>query len=175
MGNPSTSTASKVQMPMSHMLARWGLCLVGTVLSIYALYVETSKESNPDYTAMCDIGKSISCSKVFTSKYGRGFGIVGSILGERHILNQPNSIFGILFYILQVVIGQTHTLSATNFLIMTSILSNFGSVYLAYILVVVLEDACLVCISTYIVNALLLAVNILKWTHLRRTLTKKAE
>ena len=58
---------------------------------------------------------------------------------------------------------------------MTSILANLGSVYLGYILYFILEDACIVCISTYIVNALLLGVNILKWTYLKRNLSKKKE
>ncbi|XP_033628231.1 vitamin K epoxide reductase complex subunit 1-like protein 1 [Asterias rubens] len=171
----TASSTSRIRIPRSHMLSSWVLCALGIVLSVYALYVETSKESNPDFTAMCDIGQSVSCSKVFTSRYGRGFGIIGRVLGEHHILNQPNSIFGILFYFLQVLIGQIHTLSACNFLIMTSILANLGSVYLGYILYFILEDACIVCISTYIVNALLLGVNILKWTYLKRNLSKKKE
>ncbi|XP_022107375.1 vitamin K epoxide reductase complex subunit 1-like protein 1 [Acanthaster planci] len=177
MGNPNSAAATtgKIQMPISHRLARWGLCFIGTVLSVYALYVETSKEANPQYKAMCDIGESMSCSKVFTSKYGRGFGILGSILGDHHILNQPNCFLGVIFYILQVAIAKIHTLAATNFLLMTSILSNVGSVYLAYILYFVLEDFCLVCVSTYIVNALLLGVNVLKWKYLSRMLSKKRE
>ena len=40
----------------------------------------------------------MSCSKVFTSKYGRGFGLVSLILPEDHQLNQPNSVYGIFFY-----------------------------------------------------------------------------
>jgi vitamin-K-epoxide reductase (warfarin-sensitive) len=43
-----------------------------------------------------------------------------------------------------------------------------GSVYLGYILAVVLQDVCVVCISTYVVNAgLLLATlhNLRKHTH----------
>lgn len=44
------------------------LCVFGMVLSVYALHVELSRERNPDYRAMCDLGESVSCSKVFTSR-----------------------------------------------------------------------------------------------------------
>lgn len=45
------------------------LCVLGLCLSVYALHVELSRERNPDYRAMCDLGESVSCSKVFTSRY----------------------------------------------------------------------------------------------------------
>lgn len=49
--------------------ARIFLCVFGLFLSVYALHVELSRERNPDYRAMCDLGESVSCSKVFTSRY----------------------------------------------------------------------------------------------------------
>ena len=48
---------------------------------------------------MCDIDEAIACSSVFNSTYGRGFGIVGKLMGdENHPLNVPNSVYGIGFY-----------------------------------------------------------------------------
>lgn len=49
------------------------LCVFGLTLSVYALHVELSRESDPDYRAMCDLGESVSCSKVFTSRYVYSF------------------------------------------------------------------------------------------------------
>merc|ERR550517_2115377 len=40
----------------------------------------------------------MSCSKVFSSPYARGFGLVGPFLGENHPLNQSNSLYGVVFY-----------------------------------------------------------------------------
>ncbi|KAH1171327.1 hypothetical protein KIL84_006945 [Mauremys mutica] len=44
------------------------LCALGLALSVYALHVETSRERDPGYRAMCDLSPSVSCSKVFTSR-----------------------------------------------------------------------------------------------------------
>jgi vitamin-K-epoxide reductase (warfarin-sensitive) len=41
-----------------------------------------------------------------------------------------------------------------------SVLANLGSVYLAFILYFVLQDFCIICVSSYITNALLLVFNI---------------
>ena len=41
-------------------------------------------------------------------------------------------------------------------------LANLGSVYLAYILIFVLNDLCVVCVSMYVVNALILLCAFLK-------------
>jgi vitamin-K-epoxide reductase (warfarin-sensitive) len=74
------------------------LCLLGLCLSAYALYVETLKHGDSSYTPLCDVSESISCSRAFLSKYGKGFGLIGSLLGEDSILNLPNAVFGIIFY-----------------------------------------------------------------------------
>lgn len=71
---------------------------IGIFLSLYGMYVEIMAAYDDDYEAMCDINEKISCTKVFTSEYGRGFGILGSLVGDDSILNLPNPIFGILFY-----------------------------------------------------------------------------
>jgi len=149
------------------------LCAVGISLSIYAYHVETTKETDHDFQAMCDISETMSCSKVFTSKYGRGFGLVELIFGKNNILNQPNSVFGVIFYILQIVLGNTASILAATVQIGTAILANFGSVYLAYILYFILEDFCVVCVSTYVVNFLLLLVCFVRRNQLTGLVAKK--
>lgn len=58
-----------MSLPTWERKARVFLCVLGLALSVYALHVELSRESDPDYRAMCDLGESVSCSKVFTSRY----------------------------------------------------------------------------------------------------------
>ena len=48
-------------------------CFAGIALSSYAFYVETKKEHDDSYVAMCDISESMSCTKVFSSKYTKLF------------------------------------------------------------------------------------------------------
>ncbi|XP_056152891.1 vitamin K epoxide reductase complex subunit 1 [Lampris incognitus] len=136
------------------------LCIFGFVLSIYALHVELSRERDPDYRAMCDLAESVSCSKVFTSRWGRGFGLVQFFVGKDSVLNQPNSILGIIFYTLQLALGLSVSKRAAVFLVLSSWVSVAGSIYLASVLVLVLGDFCMVCVSTYVINFALLFTNL---------------
>lgn len=147
-------------LPTWERKARVFLCVFGFVLSIYALHVELSRERNPDYRAMCDLGQYVSCSKVFTSRWGRGFGLVQIFVGQDSPLNQPNSVLGIIFYSLQLGLGLSLSQKAAVFLVLASWVSVAGSLYLASILVFVLGDFCMVCVSTYVINFALLFTNL---------------
>lgn len=41
-----------------------------------------------------------------STRWGRGFGLVEHVLGQDSILNQSNSIFGCIFYTLQLLLGE---------------------------------------------------------------------
>jgi len=145
------------------------LCCIGTLLAIYAYYVEFSKESDHSFKALCDISASMSCSKVFTSKYGRGFGLLEHVLGSDHILNLPNSVFGIAFYMIMIILSFSLSPGMANLAIVLALKANAGSVYLGYILYFVLEDFCVVCVTTYVVNFVLLVITYLRRSHLHKT------
>ncbi|XP_011848299.1 PREDICTED: vitamin K epoxide reductase complex subunit 1-like protein 1 [Mandrillus leucophaeus] len=91
--------------------------------------------------------------------WGRGFGLLGSIFGKDGVLNQPNSVFGLIFYILQLLLGMTASAVAALILMTSSIMSVVGSLYLAYILYFVLKEFCIICVVTYVLNFLLLIIN----------------
>ena len=40
------------------------------------------------------------------NRWGKGFGLIGLLIGDDHPLNLPNSIFGIVFYILQIALSK---------------------------------------------------------------------
>ncbi|XP_055483550.1 vitamin K epoxide reductase complex subunit 1 [Psammomys obesus] len=131
---------------------RLALCLVGFALSLYALHVKAARARDRDYRALCDVGTAISCSRVFSSRWGQGFGLVERVLGSDSVLNQSNSLFGCLFYATQLLLGCWRGRWASVLLVLSSLVSVVGSVYLAWILFFVLHDFCIVCITTYAIN-----------------------
>uniref|UniRef100_A0A1L8DUT8 vitamin-K-epoxide reductase (warfarin-sensitive) n=1 Tax=Nyssomyia neivai TaxID=330878 RepID=A0A1L8DUT8_9DIPT len=128
--------------------------VVGLLLSIYTTHVEIQLELDNDYEALCDLNERISCTKVFASKYGKGFGIVEHVLGEDSIFNQPNGLFGVFFYVLIALLCFVNDSKVARVQIYLCIVSNVMSLYLAYLLYFILEDFCIVCVSTYIVNGI---------------------
>lgn len=82
------------------------LTLVGLMLSVYSVIVEHAVLSDESYSAICDINEKISCSAVLSSEYSFGFGLVEGVLGKNHILNQPNSYYGVLFYPVQLLTSE---------------------------------------------------------------------
>uniref|UniRef100_A0A8C3VSR6 vitamin-K-epoxide reductase (warfarin-sensitive) n=1 Tax=Catagonus wagneri TaxID=51154 RepID=A0A8C3VSR6_9CETA len=152
--------------------ARLALCLAGLVLSLYALHVKAARARDRNYRALCDVGTAISCSRVFSSRWGRGFGLVEQVLGKDSVLNQSNSIFGCIFYILQLLLGCLRGHWASVLLVLSSLVSLAGSVYLAWILFFVLYDFCIVCITTYAIN---LGLTVLSFREVRGPQSKVKE
>ncbi|KAJ7984487.1 hypothetical protein DPEC_G00355330 [Dallia pectoralis] len=142
------------------------LCIFGLFLSFYALHIEILRDRDPEYRAMCDLGDYVSCSKVFTSRWGRGFGLLEFFIAKDSVLNQPNSVLGIIFYTLQLTLGQSVSSRAAFLLVCFSWASVAGSLYLAYVLAFILGDFCMICVSTYVVNFLLLLSNLKRRTRL---------
>eukprot|EP00808_Paulinella_micropora_P023160 g55805.t1 len=149
--------------------------LAGILLSVYSLYVEHQKDLNPGYIAGCDFSATWSCSKVFESKWGTGFGVVGDLLGEDHILNQPNGVLGIVHYSLVLLLGgSSKPLWLRRLVFLANVAGAWGCCYLAYILYFVLEDACVVCLSLYVVQLTLLIITYLDLQK-KPTITRKKQ
>ncbi|XP_075978412.1 vitamin K epoxide reductase complex subunit 1-like protein 1 [Anticarsia gemmatalis] len=128
--------------------------IVGILLSTYAMYVEMAVESQPGYKALCDISEYASCSRVLSSEFSKGFGL----LPEESPLKVPNCIYGIIFYCLIIFLSTFDQLLVARLLFVGCLSSVAMCFYLAYLLAFVLHDLCVVCISTYIVNGLLTAL-----------------
>jgi uncharacterized membrane protein len=81
--------------------------LIGIIIAAYSYYVKIQIKKRPKtYKALCDINDSMSCSRVLTSEYGSGFGIIGKIFGEKSFVNISNSLLGIAFYSLQFCLSK---------------------------------------------------------------------
>ncbi|NXY52751.1 VKOR1 reductase, partial [Callaeas wilsoni] len=85
--------------------ARVALCVAGAALSLYALHVEHEASRDPSYRAACDLAPAVSCTRVFSSRWGRGLGLVEPLLGKDSAANVPNGALGLLFYVLQGLLG----------------------------------------------------------------------
>ncbi|CAL1529186.1 unnamed protein product [Lymnaea stagnalis] len=130
---------------------------LGAVLCLYALHVELRKEKDPSYKALCDIGDNMSCSRVLTSEYSQGFGVMHVFFGKNHILNSRNCNMGLVVYIVNILMCLAlPTPLAASIMYYSSIVNVLGCVYLAVILFFVLKDVCLVCLSMYAINGSLL-------------------
>merc|ERR1712048_4723 len=154
-------------------------CFVGLVLSIYTTYVEYKVHENPDYKAACDIDAiQASCTKAFSSDYGRGvFGMASDIsdstvtfenVAEKTIVDQikfliantPNSILGIFYYVFVYWLGRHWDCpKAAGAGLFFSVISLFPTFWLAYVLMFILNDVCVVCITTYCCNFGLIFTN----------------
>lgn len=82
------------------------LSILGFLVAVYSYYVKWNVKQNASYKAICDLSDSVSCSRVLTSQYGQGFGIIGKIFGDQSVLNMSNSILGSIFYLLQIVLSK---------------------------------------------------------------------
>ncbi|XP_063536415.1 vitamin K epoxide reductase complex subunit 1-like protein 1 [Cydia strobilella] len=122
--------------------------IVGILISTYALFVEMTAEANPEYKAYCDLAEKASCSSVLTSDFSKGFGLVA----KGSPLELPNCIYGIVFYCLMILMTTYDNVSVVQLQFLTAVMSVLACVYLAYLLLFVLRDFCVVCVSTYFVN-----------------------
>ena len=116
------------------------LAMIGFLLSVYAVYVEKKLEKNKNYKAVCDVSSKVSCTKAFSSKYGKVFGM-------------PNSWGGLGFYPAVIILTFFNLINIVFYL---SILSMIFSLYLMYISFFKLKNYCVVCNGIYVVNILLL-------------------
>lgn len=123
---------------------------LGLLVSIYGLYVEVKHDRDHSYQPMCDISEKVSCSAAFFTEYGRGLGLLPEVISYR------NPVYAIIFYpTLLLVLGTGRgRLNAILFLALAFVPVVVAS-YLAYILFAVLKVVCVVCISVYVLNALL--------------------
>ena len=130
--------------------------LTGLSISLYTAYVYTQKRDDPEYEAYCDISETVSCSRVVTSRFSKGFGLLERVLDSDSILNIPNFILGLLFFIVYSLI--TLTGYFTFLLFPAATMSLLTSAYLFYILNFVMKVHCVVCYASYAICFILFLI-----------------
>ena len=114
------------------------LALIGFLLSAYFLYMKNKKSKNKNYKPICDITKTISCSKAAKSKYSS-------------IAILPNAFYGIIFYIIIF----TLSFLQVQYIFYLSIIASIISICLMFISIKI-KAFCPVCFSIYVINFVML-------------------
>merc|ERR1739848_291673 len=130
------------------------LCLAGTVLSCYALYVKYAHQADNNFTPI------IGSTAAFSSEFGKGLG--GLVRGKNLLGNISNSTLGIAYYIFMAVISYGsfwENFNASKMRLFWSIASGLPCFWLAYVLMFILHDRCSICITMYGINAALIWIN----------------
>ncbi len=100
--------------------------------------------------------------RVFTSEYGRMMSKLG-LIAKGSMFDVPNAAYGVVFYVCAMVHWKLTFLPKTArslLMLLASVLSCASSVWLAYALYFELQDACIVCISTYVVNIVIFLASV---------------
>ncbi len=113
---------------------------IGFLASVYSFIVEQKIKHNPTYKPICNLSDKISCSKPILSPYGKIIGI-------------SNSVVGMCFYLIIALLALIH---ATMIIFGLALCSCLASIYLAWILYTRIKALCLICITIYLINGLLL-------------------
>ena len=129
--------------------------LLGIALNLYTIHVEMRLNEVPDYEAACDIGSWSSCSKVFSSPWAHIFSHWGLVTrGGLLDLSLPKLaiMYQLLLLCYPCARSKWKLLMPTVYLAMACMSVAF-TVYLASILKLVLMEFCIICATTYVINA----------------------
>ncbi|KAL5477858.1 hypothetical protein EMCRGX_G024707 [Ephydatia muelleri] len=97
------------------------------------------------------------------ARFSDGFGVVPAVLGDDNPFNYSNASVGVIFYLVLLALSLSHSPKLLLAACLLSLCSCGFSVYLIYVLVVVLRKVCLVCYATHVINLLLLGLLASRW------------
>jgi vitamin-K-epoxide reductase (warfarin-sensitive) len=129
------------------------------------------------YTPFCDFAEWAKCSKVLMSPYGRFLQYIG-LAAKDSMLDLPNPIMGSGYFLCHV---SYPILKAIKFPLLNELATGislfvcFFSVWLGHKLFFVLQDFCIVCVSSYLCNFLLFFTMVQIWKKDRAEATKKGK
>nr|CCA15132.1 vitamin K epoxide reductase complex putative [Albugo laibachii Nc14] len=143
----------------------WGA--LGALVAAYGNYVEYQKHRNAAYQAVCD-SSTYSCSRVLSSTSSHLVSHLG-LVDSNSLLDISNSALGLMYYTLCIIAPYTGSIRLSHEVyLISSILAEVLSAYLAYILVFQLQEFCMVCVSSYVVNSALLWLFTTRQAHLKK-------
>ncbi|MGE0447966.1 MAG: vitamin K epoxide reductase family protein [Vicinamibacterales bacterium] len=130
---------------MSTTSARLALlfALVGLGASVTAAYVHYRMFADPTYTSFCDVGATVSCTRVYASRFGTFRGVSVSVFGAVWFA------FAGLLSVAGMTARPAVRESVPGYLFAASTAALAVILYLAYASFFVLKLVCVLCLLTY--------------------------
>jgi len=140
--------ARRPQLPTKRVC---GLGIAGALVALYALHVERAM-ADPFYEPMC-VTRWGSCAAVFSSAYAHPLSHWG-LVAQGSDFDFSLAFLGILNYGVFALfpVWPLQKAAAAKALLAISIASCLFSVYLLYVLKVLLDDFCVVCTTFHVIN-----------------------
>jgi uncharacterized membrane protein/protein-disulfide isomerase len=130
---------------MSATTARLALifALLGLGASATATYTHYQLLSNPQHLSFCDVSATVSCTQVYSSRYGSVAGV-------------PVAVFGGIFFAFAALLALAGLTASDEvkqgvaaYLFAASTIALSVVIYLGYASFAILNQVCLVCLTTY--------------------------
>ena len=130
---------------MSRIAARLaiGCALAGLAASVAAAYVHYRLLSDPSYLSFCDVSVVVSCTQVYSSRFGSVGGISVAVFGTIWFG------FATLLAIAGIVAPPAARQNVPSYLFPWATLALAAVLYLGYASFVVLKLVCVLCLVTY--------------------------
>lgn len=129
--------------------------LIGVAVSIQATYYKFRVWLDSSYKPDCDCAQP---EKFIPSKQDMMDGVF-TVLGHKKsalLFNIPNTVFGILFYLLMIFINYTQCYLYSPITLLLTLISCSGSIYLWYTMIAEVGSVCVLCSTIHAINFLTL-------------------
>jgi protein-disulfide isomerase len=117
--------------------------LVGLGVSVEASRIHYNLLNNPSYTSFCDVSATVSCSQVYSSRYGSVGGVPVAVFGAIWFG------FAALLSLAGLTARDSIRESVPGYLFAGSTLALSVILYLGYASFVILKMVCILCVITY--------------------------
>ena len=121
------------------------LAVVGCLISLYLYVLEKKVRQHPLYKALCDLSDTFSCTKPIKTGY------------SALVFHISNALIAFFFYMVLVILAINN---ATVCIKILAIVSCIVSCYLAYLLIFKVKSLCLLCMTLYCINAMVLMISL---------------
>jgi uncharacterized membrane protein len=121
----------------------FAFALLGLGASLTATYTHYQLLANPGYLSFCDVSATISCSQVYSSRFGSVAGVPVALFGAIFF------VFALLLAVAALTASREVQESVAGYLFAASTIGLSVVIYLGYASFAVLHQVCLVCLTTY--------------------------